>query len=419
MEPQGNPATRLTRGRLAILAVVTLVPWVTSIVTRALRQSGHFSEVEIASAILLALVFLRMSLLLRQVERSGAAERELAAIVETSNDAIAGATADGAIKSWNAAAEAIYGYSAEEVLGRPFSMLIPPEAGADLPLILESLRGGERIDNYETVRMKKDGSRVHVSLAVSPIRDKDGSVTGASAIARDITRQREWEEERRRLQVSRGRLLARTIRAGEQERRRLAAEIHDGPVQHLAALDVTLETLRRHVDPNPRPDGVVERVQEGLQKTIRELRRLMVELHPPALKERGLRAALADHMEQLERASGIEPSLECELPARLPSDIETTLYRIAQEALANVTRHARATAVSVRVDAGDGCVQMDVRDDGVGFDPDRLQRNPSGEHFGLIGMRQRAEMVGGSWEVSSAPGAGTTVCVRLPMEVAR
>ena len=143
----------------------------------------------------------------------------LAAVVESSSDAIISKTLDGAILSWNRAAEAMYGYTAEEAIGRTVAMLIPPNRPHELPRILSRLRRGERIGHYETVRQRKDGTRVHVSLSISPITDRDGRVVAASAIARDITARRRADEKIRRLnaeleeQVARQRREVTTITA--------------------------------------------------------------------------------------------------------------------------------------------------------------------------------------------------------------
>jgi protein-histidine pros-kinase len=115
------------------------------------------------------------------------AERRLAAIVESSDDAIIGKTLDGVVTSWNAAAERLYGYAAAEIVGRPVSLLAPPERPDEIPAIIERIRRGERVDHYESVRVAKDGRRVAVSLTVSPIRGHDGAIVGASVIARDVT----------------------------------------------------------------------------------------------------------------------------------------------------------------------------------------------------------------------------------------
>src|SRR5581483_7700170 len=132
-------------------------------------------------------------------KRAEEARLKFAAIVESSDDAIISKTLDGIITSWNPGAERIYGYQAEEVLGRPISLLSPPEQADEEPAILERLRRGERLEHYETVRRRKDGRLINVSLTVSPIRDASGRITGASRIARDITRQKQAEEEREQL----------------------------------------------------------------------------------------------------------------------------------------------------------------------------------------------------------------------------
>jgi PAS domain S-box-containing protein len=120
----------------------------------------------------------------------------LASIVESCDDAIIGKTLDGTVVSWNTGAERIYGYSAAEMIGRPISVLIPSYRPAELPEIFETIRRGEGVDGLETVRLRKDGKPVEVSLTISPIRDAAGQVVGASTVARDITRQRREENER-------------------------------------------------------------------------------------------------------------------------------------------------------------------------------------------------------------------------------
>ena len=123
----------------------------------------------------------------------------LASIVESCDDAIIGKTLDGTVVSWNAGAEHIYGYTAEEMIGRSVSTLIPAYRPNELPEILEKITRGERVDAFETVRLRKDGTSVEVSITISPIRDATGQVVGASAVARDITRRKEQEDERLRL----------------------------------------------------------------------------------------------------------------------------------------------------------------------------------------------------------------------------
>jgi diguanylate cyclase (GGDEF)-like protein/PAS domain S-box-containing protein len=134
-------------------------------------------------------------------ERKRAEERVayLAAVVESTHDAIIGMTPDGTMNSWNPGAERLYGYSADEVKGKPVSILVAPWRENEVPDILRRVRLGERIDNYETVRVRKDGTEVHVSLTIAPIRDSESNVIGVSTIARDITKQRRYQEQLRHL----------------------------------------------------------------------------------------------------------------------------------------------------------------------------------------------------------------------------
>src|SRR5207249_2525906 len=129
-------------------------------------------------------------------ERPEEAQARLAAIVEGSDDAIIGKSLDGIVTSWNQGAERIFGYTAEEMVGSPLSRLVPPDRPDEVPSILAAIRRGERVEHFDTERVRKDGQRIQVSLSISPIRDATGDVIGASKIARDVTDRKRAEEER-------------------------------------------------------------------------------------------------------------------------------------------------------------------------------------------------------------------------------
>jgi signal transduction histidine kinase len=217
-----------------------------------------------------------------------------------------------------------------------------------------------------------------------------------------------------RAQAERKQLLARTIRAAEDERVQVAAELHDGPIQHLAALGYSLESAltRMHEDGEADGERMVRQVQDGLSEEIRGLRRLMVTLRPPALDQAGLHVALRDFAEALAGQEGLEASVQVEEVPGLSPEAETALYRVAQEALRNTVRHARASRMAVALRGHGRAAQVTIEDDGTGFSPG-AQFTRRG-HFGIAGMRQRIEMVGGSLEITSAPGHGTTVQARVP-----
>jgi signal transduction histidine kinase len=221
-------------------------------------------------------------------------------------------------------------------------------------------------------------------------------------------------------EAERKRLLDRTMRGAEQERTRIAAELHDGPIQRLTAIGYQLEeaglTLGRGDD--RRAKTLMTSVQRGLRGEVDQLRGLMATLRPPVLDERGLTLALADELDSFERRTGIVCTLRSEHDdTRLEPEIETVLYRVVQEALTNVAKHAKARNVSVSLGADDDRVDMQVQDDGVGFDAEEASGMVGNGHFGLAGMRERVELAAGTYHLRSTPGSGTLIQVRVPRRV--
>lgn len=241
-----------------------------------------------------------------------------------------------------------------------------------------------------------------------------------------LTREVTVQDERRRL-------LGRVLQAAEDERTRIAHDLHDGPVQQLAVLNYDVYRARKRIgdllgriagetlmEDLQGADEVLEGVEKGLGEETRVLRHLMSALRPPVLDNRGFAEALSEHAQQFEQEHGIAVDVGLGLVDRLSPELETILYRITQESLTNVAKHAKARNVSVTVDQQDGdTVRLRVRDDGVGFDAGNGPQLLREGHFGLAGMRERASLVGGTMEVGSLPGHGTTVEVRLPRHLPR
>jgi signal transduction histidine kinase len=213
----------------------------------------------------------------------------------------------------------------------------------------------------------------------------------------------------------RKRLLDRTVQAREEERIRLAADLHDGPIQRLTGVAYSADLSRRRMARGDLAGGqeLLVSMEDDIRQEVAALRQVMMELRPPALDEWGLPAALTDYATAFQRQAGVACTVKADLPVRLTPAQETVLYRIAQEALANVAKHARARHAWVTLDAAGDQVQLQVRDDGTGFvttrsfDPLRLN------HFGLASMRQQIEMAGGTWQLHSRPGHGTTITVTV------
>ena len=205
-------------------------------------------------------------------------------------------------------------------------------------------------------------------------------------------------------------LARRLVTAQEEERRRIAADVHDGPVQAVVALGMRLELLaRRLADPGERTE--MERIRATLADALTGLRTLMVELRPLTLGRDGLEAALREHQTRMEATGGPVVSLIADLRSEPPADAQAVLFRIAQEALANVRKHAAASRVTVTLaDDGEGA-RLCVRDDGRGFD---LASAAEPGHLGLATMHERATLAGGWCRFESEPGAGATVTAWIP-----
>lgn len=211
-------------------------------------------------------------------------------------------------------------------------------------------------------------------------------------------------------------LFDRTVRVAESERAQLAADLHDGPIQQLAALGLVLDRCKLRLDRGDRREAVqlVERARTKLADEIKRLRRMMSDLRPPVLDEGGLESALADQLASWGQSTGIETLFEVTRHSALSPDNETVAYRVVQEALANVAKHAKAGSVTVSLGLADDGTVLVVRDDGKGFrplsEPDLLRNG----HFGLALMRERVELAGGRFEIQSAPLRGTEVRAWLP-----
>ncbi len=208
--------------------------------------------------------------------------------------------------------------------------------------------------------------------------------------------------------------LRRTMEASERERKYWARELHDETLQGLAALRVLLGSAFRVGTPEAMSQAINQATDE-LGGEIDKLRALITELRPAALDELGLMPAIEALTERSAATAGLDVQAEFELPQapgheRLDPQLESTIYRLVQEALTNVVKHARAERVELQVSTNGGSVTVTVRDDGIGFDP-----ATSSEGFGLVGMRERLDLIGGRLEISSVPGRGTELRAELPV----
>jgi PAS domain S-box-containing protein len=329
----------------------------------------------------------------------------LASIVQSSDDAIVGKTLDGVIASWNEGAERLFGYTAEEAVGQPIFLIIPEDRRAEEEDVLSRLWRGERIDHFETIRQSKDGRRLPMSLCVSPIRDDQGRIIGASKVARDISD---------RLERERARLLTRLVVAQEDERARMARELHDQLGQQMTALRLTLETLKAAALDRHDLRAQIEMLQEMARQLDADVAFRVRGLRSVVLETSGLAAALREYVGNWSQHFSVPLRLHTNLTEdRLPPEVEGTMYRVVQEALNNVLKHARAVHVDIALERHADHVSLIIEDDGVGFDPSNTAISTGG--VGLVGMRERAALIGADLQIESTAGRGTTVFVRVPL----
>jgi signal transduction histidine kinase len=207
--------------------------------------------------------------------------------------------------------------------------------------------------------------------------------------------------------------FAQVTAAQEEERQRIARELHDGLVPVLASLNIRLHTVGKLLDREEHPlAGEIRELAEQAQASSRDIRRLVHDLRPVALDELGLVPALRQHLARCEREHSLVVEFVADEGERLPAPMETALFRIVQEAVNNVLRHAQAQHVSVILNQDVDHVRLQIVDDGHGFD---IKLPRSGRHIGLWSMRERVEQLGGQFEVRSASGQGTTVTAVVPL----
>ena len=213
-------------------------------------------------------------------------------------------------------------------------------------------------------------------------------------------------------------LRAQVIQGREEERVRLAREVHDGPAQVLANSLMLLETcysLAQQSD-SEKLVTMLDRMRDATREGLREVRRFIADLRPGRIEEQGLWVALEEYLRGYANAYGVQVNLESEALPRLPSEVEIVLYRIIQEALQNVHKYARGASVTVRLVRQDTRLQLSIHDDGPGFDPHEVARRAGRSSWGLTSMRERADMIGAQFIVTSRLGHGTDVSVVLQLE---
>lgn len=338
-----------------------------------------------------------------------ASTAKLAAIVESTQDAIYGATLSGYITSWNRGAERMYGYSAQEAMGQHVSIIVPEGREHEPMQVLDKIKRDEFIRPFETVRRCKDGSLIDVSITVSAVKDAKGRITGVSAIGHDLSDRKQVEEELRKLS-------ARLLKVQDEARRNMARELHDSVIQGLAAAVINLSMLKESANLLPEARKTLEEVLKITSESVREIRTFSYLLHPPLLDVMGLQSALRWYVEGYSERSGVQVVLDLtEGQVGMDKEVELTLFRIVQEALTNIHRHSGGHQATIRMRQTPQDLALTVSDDGRGMDAETLEKVRSegaALGVGIAGMKERIRQLGGRLDIASGSG-GTTVTVTL------
>ncbi len=350
-------------------------------------------------------------------------EERFRSVFETALTGMAITDPAGRFLHVNRSCERILGYSAEELRQTSAPDLAHPDDRPHHRRVMEDLAAGRReAHHFETRCLRKDGTVAWVHVTYSALRDAAGKPRLLVAMLIDITERKRAEQEREELhrQVANSRrklqaLSRRLIRVQEEERKRLARELHDEIGQVLTAVSLNIEAARSTAGEAAQPH--LAESTRAIDRAIEEVRSLSLNLRPAMLDLMGLEAALRGYVERQAKPAGLAVELVCSplSGACEAPELQATCFRVVQEALTNVIRHAQARHVRVEVTCDEGALRLTVRDDGVGFDVAAArQRALHGETFGLLGIQERAQLLGGDVAIESAPGKGTTLRVQLP-----
>ncbi len=417
----------------AVLAVAPQVPIVvltglqdTELGLRCVAQGAqdYLSKQELRPSVLRRSVDYACARM-RERQRADAFRRRLASVVEVSRDGILTVDSRGLVTTWNRGAERILGKASSEVVGRPLSEAVAvggsePSVRSWQRLHEHAVGAGARTE-FELVLLRKEAAPIDVSVVTCRLPGTADVPEGGAAIIRDITRSkrqdrelRERNEELVRRDGQMRALAARLNATREEERTRISRVVHDELGQLLTAIKMDLRWVRRRLATETGSQApVLERLAEGeelVDRTVRTVQSIAVELRPSVLDSLGLAAAIRDEARRFEQRTSIETSVSVRATSNPYAEAATALFRVLQELLTNVARHAGAGSCRISLEDRDREWTLCVEDDGVGLAKGG-GRLPS---LGLLGVRERAESLGGSFALTARPSGGTVACARIP-----
>jgi signal transduction histidine kinase len=344
-----------------------------------------------------------------------ASEARLHLLLDAAVDGVVEMDAAGTIVRTNGAFSSMVQLPMDQVLGHRW-----------VDMVMRSGRGGDSLAGLPETGEAMISSETGTSYLEARSSAVPTSPPGKLLMIRDVTASKTAEQTIRTLfqflqdrDEDRTRLLKRSNSAVEAERNRIARDLHDGPIQGISATTLSLEAIKLMME---KGDTVLaldtlRKVCSELGEEAMNLRRVMSDLRPPVLEERGLIPAVRELCDRWQQENGVPVEVIAAAHGGVANDVETLAYRVVQEALSNVKKHARAKLVTVRIEVLAGTLRVEVRDDGVGFDPERAREFLKSGRVGLASMRERAELTGGTLTLKSSPGAGTAIMATLPFDI--
>lgn len=350
-------------------------------------------------------------------------QEQLYSVVQSTDEGIITLNSQGEVILWNRGAETLFGFSSEEMQGQTLDRIIPEEYRlahqAGIKRASEAGKKTVKGEMFELMGLRRDGSRFPLELSLG-YWHKNGNIF-FTGIVRDMTarkrsekalQHREWELEQSQKELRA--LGAQLISVQEDERRRLSHELHDDMNQRLAVVALQIQSIQGKLPESDPMQEILERLNEQVSSLSDNVRHLAHQLHPSVLDDLGLVVALQSFIEDFSKWENISVTFEPrEVPLSLPPEIALCVYRVIQECLRNVAKHAQASQVSVKVIGLEAALQLIVKDNGKGFTPESVRWGTRG--LGLIGMKERIRVLHGTFDVEASTGKGTTLTAWIPL----